>query len=450
MNHKKTFAVAAIVAAFYSAAQADLASSVPELNSRPGAQYTLYLDFAGFNYSGTWDTATPGITPAYDDAVGSFTSAQQDDIRQVWARVAQNYMPWNINVTTVDPAVAAGQAGNDDLRKAFYDNTRYMSHTVIGGLGAWSGGGGVSFVSVAWLAGNEIDPGMHTNWVFSDTLKNVHPGTYNKAAAAATGHENGHALGLLHQSDVGVPGAPDQEYSRDGWTQFGDSYAGDGSYAPVMGVTYYTQRGAWRRGISADLGPGLQDDVSILSNDPLMNGQIEDGIGHSFATATALGSGAINPLFARGVIVSSNPNNPDVLGIDAYSKDVFSFQSSGSGIISLTVHDGTNFLDANTADPGATLNSDLEIFDSSQTLVATATRSSDTLSETFTGNLGAGTYYARVRSHGGYQSTFDPNAQYYDLGAYFITGSTPAVPEPASMAALAMGAVALIRRKRKN
>ena len=29
-------------------------SGVPVLSSRPGAPYTLYLDFAGFNFSGTW------------------------------------------------------------------------------------------------------------------------------------------------------------------------------------------------------------------------------------------------------------------------------------------------------------------------------------------------------------------------------------------------------------
>src|SRR5262245_19546730 len=89
----------------------------PALSSRPGAAYTLYLDFSGFNFSGKWAVTpanpagqgTPGNRPAYDtdgDAT-TFTNAEISKIKECWARTAEKYSPFNVNVTTVDPAVAA-------------------------------------------------------------------------------------------------------------------------------------------------------------------------------------------------------------------------------------------------------------------------------------------------------------------------------------------------------
>src|SRR4051794_34670396 len=59
---------------------------VPALSSRPGAGYTLYLDFAGFNFTGNWGaipsnpggSGTPGDTPAYsiDGNASFFTNVE--------------------------------------------------------------------------------------------------------------------------------------------------------------------------------------------------------------------------------------------------------------------------------------------------------------------------------------------------------------------------------------
>ena len=111
-------------------------AGVPVLNSLPDAPYTLYLDFAGFNFTGGWGgtASAPGNTPAFENASasGSFNTSQQNNIKQVWARVAQSYTPFHINVTTVDPAVAADKADTDAHRQAYYDLTPRMMHTVIG------------------------------------------------------------------------------------------------------------------------------------------------------------------------------------------------------------------------------------------------------------------------------------------------------------------------------
>ena len=122
--------------AIVSTAQAQ----VPSLSSRSGAAYTVYLDFAGFDYTGTWAGGTPGSTPAYGTA---------SEVRDIWARTAEKYAAFNINVTTVDPAVTAGfLSTNYSGRQTYYDDQARMMHTVIGGDGSWFGGGGVSYVGV--------------------------------------------------------------------------------------------------------------------------------------------------------------------------------------------------------------------------------------------------------------------------------------------------------------
>ena len=42
-------------------------TGTPTLNSRLGAAYTLYLNFAGFNYTGTWAGKVAGTTNSYFD-----------------------------------------------------------------------------------------------------------------------------------------------------------------------------------------------------------------------------------------------------------------------------------------------------------------------------------------------------------------------------------------------
>jgi hypothetical protein len=425
---------------------------IPLLSSDPGAAYTIYLDFGGFSYTGTWSGSTPGVTPAYDTNGDptTFTSGEQDNIRNVWAQVAQKYAGFNVNVTTVDPSVAAGQASSDAARQAYYDSTSQMMHTVIGGSGAWSGGGGVSFIGVDKnsysTAGvnSGAGPGFHTNWVFAGLLP-----TSLQFVSGAAAHENGHGFGLNHQSDFTGTSLVN-EYSTN------NGASGPNSYAPIMGATYPTggspgvvQRGTWRVG-NSDSGGGVlatQNDVKTIVGNPGMNGFVDDAVGHNHITATplALVGSAVDPNLARGWITPVSAANPNPIGANNYTTDFFSFASDGVDPISLTVNDGTEFLNIGTADPGATLKSTLQILNGTGTLVVgTGVLSADTLSESFAGVLPTGTYYAQVSSFGGNISTFDASASYYDMGAFFITG---AVPEPAAVMLLIPLAGMLVRRR---
>ena len=114
--------------------------NVPALSSRPGAAYTLYLNFAGFNFTGRWGTAnktdgspyTPGNTAAYtvDGDANSYTTTELANIRNIWSRTAEKYAAMNVNVTTVDPAPAGSTF---DQRQAYYDSQPRMMQTVVGG-----------------------------------------------------------------------------------------------------------------------------------------------------------------------------------------------------------------------------------------------------------------------------------------------------------------------------
>lgn len=436
------------------------AQTVPGLSSRPGAAYTLYLNYGGFNFTGRWGGGatdpTPGNTPAYsiDGNTGAFSAEELTNIRLSWARTAEKYVGFNINVTTVDPAVAAGQAGSDFSRQAYYDSTARMMHTVIGGTGSWAGGGGISFIGTTAnsysVAGfnSGAGRGLKTNWSFMGP-------SFGWAwdpqfVGEVTAHENGHGLNAGHQSDFSG-GTFVNEYSSGSGT-------GNGSYAPIMGNSYSSQRGTWRIGdtpVGNNNTRAIQNDVNNIAANNGLN-YVDSGVGHTFATSTplAIASGSVDPQMAKGHINPITENNPSAIGEDSYTKDVFAFRSTG-GQVNLRLNNGNRLLQLlnNAADPGATLRSRLRIFDSFGNLVANGIEDSSTLFTTYSGNLSAGNYYAQVSSFGGFQyaGSFNNN-QYFDMGSYFLTGSgsLAMVPEPATLAALGLGALALMRRRRKN
>ena len=131
------------------------------------------------------------------------------------------------------------------------------------------------------------------------------------------------------------------------------------------------------------------------------------------------------------------------------AKDFFSFFSTG-GAISMTATDGSSFLQAGVADPGATMRSVLRILDINGTVLGTSTEDATTLNHTWNGSLAAGQYIAQVVSYGDYISSYEPDSRYFNMGAYFLSGSgfSP-VPEPTTFIVMLGGIGLLLRRKRK-
>src|SRR5262245_3314154 len=132
-----------------TAGAAALNPLAPAYSSLPGARATLYLDFDG-DFEAQWGSSTNITTPAFDtdNDPTSFSASELAAIHDVWANVAEDYAPFNINVTTVDPG-------------SYPDGVALK--VVIGGDGAWCGGGG----GISW-PGSCGDPSApNASFVFS-------------------------------------------------------------------------------------------------------------------------------------------------------------------------------------------------------------------------------------------------------------------------------------------
>lgn len=182
------------------------AARVFELASLSGADKTIYLDFDGHTTTGTsWNSAygtASIVSPPYDldDSPTSWSVTELDAIADTWASVAEDFDPWNVNVTTIEPPV-------DDLRRSGDDDTRWGARVVFtADTFARCGCGGQAYI------GAFGDP--------EDEPTFVHNAASDVLAEAAT-HQVGHLLGLAHDgSTIGTMShrllGPRQDESAEG------------------------------------------------------------------------------------------------------------------------------------------------------------------------------------------------------------------------------------------
>ncbi len=314
--------------------------TIPALNSDPDATAQLYLDFDGAP-STSWAGKTTGVTPAYDtdgDA-STFTAGELANIQEIWARVAEIYSPFNINVTTVDPGNLTDLVTTD---------------VIVGGTGSWYGSaGGVAFV------GGFSNGASNIAWVFPKMLANGN----TKYTAEAISHEAGHTFGLQHQST----------YS--GTTKTNEYNPGSAVKAPIMGNSYSATRALWWNGQSSISSTTIQNDVSVISGSSNAFGYRTDDHGGTTGTATPLDvdSGDVS---GSGIIEQLT------------DKDYFSFTTL-AGDITLTV---------SPAQYAGMLDATLTLLDSGGNVVVAADTSS--LGETISTSVSSGTYYLAVGSKG--------------------------------------------------
>jgi fibronectin type 3 domain-containing protein len=320
-------------------------AGLPLLDSNPGAKDKIYLDFLGTTSTTSWGSYSVPTTPAYDidGNPAAFSAQETANMQEIWARVAEMYSPFNIDVTTIDPGV---NTPGVDVK------------VVIGGTGSWLGAsyGGYSYIG-------SFTTSRNTSWVFPANLGNGVP----YATADCIAHEAGHEFGLQHQS-VWTGTTLTAEYNH------GNSYE-----APIMGTAYYSTRGVWFNGTNDQGYNVYQDDMSILSNSTNGFGYRAQDHGQTMATANALtvdGSGNIS---AAGVISKLTDT------------DMFSF-TTGAGTITLN---------GNVAQFGAMLDMKLVLLDSNGNVIASAS-SATQLSESITATVAAGKYYLEVVSYGNY------------------------------------------------
>lgn len=318
-------------------------AGLPLLSSLPGAAATIFLDFDGHTEA-SWGSYTNVVTRVYDrdGNASSFSAAEISAIQEIWARVAEDFAPFNINVTTVEPPSFAN---------------RVAIRVAIGGnYSDWFGSaaGGVAYV------GGFYNSSSNVAYVFEDALGNGNP----KYVAEAASHEAGHTFGLLHQA-VWNGSVKTEEYNP-----------GNSEWAPIMGVGYYSNRTTWHQGPTSNSPSQIQDDLAVLSNASNAFGYRADDYGSSIATAEALASGSVN---VAGLIGTGS------------DWDVFQFTTDG----------GSLNLSLNVAQFGANLDSVLDLLNSAgQTILSSSPAGS--LGASLATTLAAGTYYVAIHSSGGY------------------------------------------------
>jgi hypothetical protein len=351
------------------------------LHSRPGASKVIYLDFDGHVITGTaWnDASRPSITapPAdWDGSPSTFSATEHSYIQEIWARVAEDYAPFDIDVTT------EYIGGNENfLTRSSLSDQQYGIRVLIspGIASIWCSCGGIAYVGIY---GNVNNGYYQPALVFPDLL-----GNSPKNIAEAASHEAGHNFGLNHDGTATAGYYTGQGTGETGW-------------APIMGVGYSKNLVQWSRGEYSGAN-NLEDDLAIIAR--LAPYTPDDRP----ATLSAAASAPLPPgpaLAAAGVIEKTG----DV--------DVFAF-AAGAGALSVT---------ASPALASGNLDLRLELLNGAGAVLATA-NPVDRLAATVAATLpAAGTYYLRVTGVGAGSATSTGYSNYGSVGRYTLAGTFPA------------------------
>jgi hypothetical protein len=320
------------------------------LASKPGAAATLYLDFNGHfqkerigatsliswtPWFDGWDNIT---TPVWDTDGDSYTFSadEQQQIRFIWASVAEDYAPFNINVTTIDPAPGGFTPPQPFARvvvsggKSFADGLQGLAE-----IGAYADGG---------------DPNV--GYVFAQRTD----GSMLRAGeiALCVTHESGHLFGLDERESA---------YNK--------------LRTPLMRpkVSDSAERYVWWGG-----------EMDVIANSSNGFGYRADDHNGSFTAASNLNIDNRPGLHAKGVIERTSDT------------DMFRFETGGGNVsINITLPQEREFSFLNPKNLG-NLDASLRLYGASGALLATD--GDPSLLAAITQNLAAGTYYVQVGSFG--------------------------------------------------
>jgi hypothetical protein len=266
-----------------------------KLHSKPGSQRTIYLDFNGHNVSNTfWNvdidgdgpgTAVPNGTHPPMDLAGNgptFNDTELTQIQNIYERVAEDYAPFDVDVTTEEPpASAIDRTGSGDQRygtRALISPSNAVDNICGGSCG------GVAFITTFdYHKGKDpqFPDDTHAQyqpaWVFPQKL-----GNDPKNIAEAATHEVGHNLGLDHDSFGGQ----------------NNYYAGHGAWAPIMGSGYDRPVSQFAQSTypGASLGAIQEnpDDIAVVVSHGLAIRSDEPGTSTGNASAVPAGTAYIS------------------------------------------------------------------------------------------------------------------------------------------------------------
>jgi hypothetical protein len=350
-----------ILFAFLLCASMGASAQVPNYNSYPSASATIFLDFDGQTVEGTsWNMNGPIIC-----GPSNMSNAQ---ITEIFKRVAEDYRPFNVNVTTDSTKYWAAPA---DMR----------IRIVLTVTNEWYGNsaGGVSYMGAFTWGDNT------PSFVFTKLL-----GYNTKNVAEAASHEAGHSLGLRHQAAYNTSCVKTADYNP-------GTGSGEIGWAPIMGVGYYRNFTLWNNGANPYGCTNYQNDLQVITS---YNGfsYRPDDFTSDFKNSTTQMSFVNNKFNVDGVIETSG--DADVVKFTIPVTSLFHLNA-----VPFNLGDGYT---------GANLDMQVDLLSVSKAVIGTYNPADQLLAKVDT-VLTAGTYYLQVQGRG---NVYAP--QYASLGSYTL------------------------------
>ena len=295
------------------------------LHSNPGAAQTIFLDFDGhftpLETGWSTDTGDPFVAQPFDvdGNPGSFSISEMETIQQVWMGVAEDFLPFDVNVTTQEPP-------SDALTfEGFFDDAWGVRAVIAGGTGE------------DLLGFNNPVNGIAQLFSFTASTDTpcftFFPNREAQQIANTTTHEVGHTLGLQHDGIfLNQPPFFDAYYDGHG--------AGVEGFDAIMGAApdLVRQFSIFSNGDYSEDATNFEDDLSVITSfngfgyraDDFADGT--DGVNRAFGSFSELTVGGVSQPGADPVtelsgvgIISTN-----------FDADSFRFETAG-GLTEFTI-----------------------------------------------------------------------------------------------------------------
>jgi hypothetical protein len=322
-----------------------------------------------------------------------FTQDEVDRIAEAWRRVAEDFAPFDVDVTTEEPPYTTLSDG-----ERYYGPT--TAHALVtnridrfGNAAYDCSCGGVSYLN---------------HWGDSHYATNLNFNSGLTSNAMTISHETGHMLGLSHDGT-----------STSGY--YGGHGSGETSWGPIMGAPFGMSVVTWSRNTYPNANNSQDDYLYIIDDIPFRSDDHTDSI---LAAATPLEvTGGTN------VVSQNRVNDPEMVvlankGIieDQNDIDLFSMNVQ-AGLISLSIEADT--MTTFTGSQGADLDIQARLLDAGGSVLQTS-NPFGSLDATISYNAPAGTYYLEIT---GVEKPADGSDSGYSdygiVGQYYINGTIP-------------------------
>lgn len=216
----------------------------PEVGSSPDAPVTLAITFDDTTFEGQKWNVSAGVDPLILAGATGFTQEMQ---HEVWARVAELYAPFDINVIV-------GPQPDDVMRKTSPDDEIYGALAVVTDAPSTVVQAPDGLAGIAWM--NGLGSGyLEGALVFASTYAGAPEQVRVRAAAETIAHEVGHNFALAHHGFTVSQTDTDEYYTPE-----------SGLWGPVMGISDYTPVSQWSDGSYAHATNPDQGDLEVITD----------------------------------------------------------------------------------------------------------------------------------------------------------------------------------------